>query len=285
MNERRPGEPFDEQGEWDRDGQYYHYLTKWMHALDRVSRVTGDPTCLRWAIELAKTAHARFTYATSPGRAKRMYWKMSIDLTHPLVTSMGHHDPLDGFVTYLQLQAAAAKAAGKSSELDLSAEIADMAFLCEGKRWETDDPLGIGELLSTACKLARVVLIEGLEQAGLLDDLLGSSLVSLQSGASRDFLRFPAQYRLAFRELGLSIGLHALEKLPGLIRQAPWDPGRKQRLLSRAEQLMQYLPLTERIETYWRDPSNRQAGTWMEHRDINMVMLATSLAPEGYLSP
>jgi len=46
-----------------------------MRALDRVSRVTGDPTYCRWAIELAKTAHERFTYATPPGRAKRMYWK------------------------------------------------------------------------------------------------------------------------------------------------------------------------------------------------------------------
>jgi hypothetical protein len=284
LNERRPDEPYDEQGDWDRDGQYYHYLTKWMHALHRVSRVTGDPTFLRWAIELAKTAHARFTYTTSPGHAKRMYWKMSIDLSHPLVPSMGQHDPLDGFVTYLRLQATAAKAPGKSTGPDLSAEIADMAALCEGKSWETDDPLGAGELLSTAYKLAHGVLIEGLGQADLLDDLLGSSLVSLQSSASRDFLRHPAQYRLAFRELGLSIGLHALEKLPGLIHQAPRDSGRKQHLLSRAEQLMQYLPLRERIETYWLDPSNRQGDEWMAHRDINMVMLATSLAPEGYLS-
>ena len=42
MSERRPNEPFDEELEWDRDGQYFHYLTQWMHALDCVSRVTGD---------------------------------------------------------------------------------------------------------------------------------------------------------------------------------------------------------------------------------------------------
>lgn len=60
LNERRPEGPFDEQLEWDRDGQYYHYLTQWMHSLDRMSVVTGEPACNRWAIELAKTAHARF---------------------------------------------------------------------------------------------------------------------------------------------------------------------------------------------------------------------------------
>ncbi len=36
-NERRFSDPFNERLEWDRDGQYYHYLTKWMHALNRVT--------------------------------------------------------------------------------------------------------------------------------------------------------------------------------------------------------------------------------------------------------
>jgi hypothetical protein len=283
MNERRPGDPYDEQLEWDRDGQYYHYLAKWMHALNRVSRVTGDLTYNRWAIELAKTAHARFTYVPSSGGRKRMYWKMSIDLSYPLVSSMGHHDPLDGFITYHQLQATAVKASTKSAWFDLNAEITDMAAICEGKRWETDDPLGIGELLSAAYKLAQLLLIEGFDRADFLDVLLDSSLVSLQSFASSDFLKLPARYRLAFRELGLSIGLHAIEKLLGLIKQTPRDFNMNHRLLSRAENLMQYASLRDSIETYWLEPSNREASDWMAHRDINIIMLATSLAPDGYL--
>jgi hypothetical protein len=87
MNERRPDEPPNERLEWDQDGQYYHYLTKWMHALNCVARVTGDPTYTRWAMELAQTAHARFTYATPHGGRKRMYWKMSIDLSDPEVSA------------------------------------------------------------------------------------------------------------------------------------------------------------------------------------------------------
>jgi hypothetical protein len=284
MKERRPDDPYDEQLEWDRDGQYYHYLTKWMHALNQASRVTGDPIYRRWAIELAKTAHAGFTYVPSSGGRKRMYWKMSIDLSYPLVSSMGHHDPLDGLITYLQLQATAPKAPKKSAGLDLSAEITDMAALCEGKRWETDDPLGLGELLCGAYKLAQLILIEGLEQADLLDALLSSSLVSLRSYASGDFLRLPAQYRLGFRDLGLSIGLHAVEKMPGLLEQTPRDFNSIRHLHSRTEGLMQYTPLSDSIETFWLDPANRQASEWMAHRDINMVMLATSLAPDGYLS-
>ena len=104
LNERSPVDPFDDQLEWDRDGQYYHYLTKWMHALNRVSAVTGDPMFRRWAIELAQTAHAGFTMVSPSGGQKRMVWKMSIDLTYPLVASMGHHDPLDGLITYRELR-------------------------------------------------------------------------------------------------------------------------------------------------------------------------------------
>ena len=37
------------------------------------------------------------------------------------------------------------------------------------------------------------------------------------------------------------------------------------------------------IETFWRAPENQRTDTWVEHRDINEVMLATSLKPEGFL--
>jgi hypothetical protein len=44
-----------------------------------------------------------------------------------------------------------------------------------------------------------------------------------------------------------------------------------------------YLPLAARITGFWADPANRRDRTWSDHRDINEVMLATSLAPGGYL--
>ena len=284
MNERRPDDPYDERLEWDRDGQYYHYLTKWMHALNHVSRATGNSIYNRWAIELAKTAHAKFTYVPSSGDHKRMYWKMSTDLSYPLVSTMGHHDPLDGFITYLQLQATAAKDSIKSKCFDLSAEITDMANICERKSWATDDPLGIGELLSTSYKLAQLIITEGIEQAELLAVLLNSSLLGLQSYERTNSLKLPANYRLAFRELGLSVGLHAIVKLLRLINQTSRDFNMKHRLHSRTESLTQYAPLSDIIETYWLEPANRRTSEWMAHRDINMVMLATSLAPDGYLS-
>jgi hypothetical protein len=282
MNERSVTDPVDERLEWDRDGQYYHYLTKWMHALNRVSRVTGDSLYNTWAIELAKTAHAGFTYVPSSGDPKQIYWKMSIDLSYPLVSSMGLHDPLDGFLTYHQLQAAIDKDIETSTRLDLNAEIADMANICEGKNWVTDDPLGIGGLLCDAFKLAQLIILEQIKQTDLLEILLDASLRGLGSYARRSPLDLPIDYRLAFRELGLSLGLRAVERLHGLIDENPHFFNKRHPSHSQVQSLMRYAQLSEEIETFWRERKNRDANSWVEHRDINMVMLATSLAPDGY---
>jgi hypothetical protein len=283
LSERGLHDPFDERLEWDRDGQYYHYLTKWMHALNRVSRITGDLKYNTWAVALAKKAHARFLYASSYGGPKRMYWKMSIDLSRPLVPSMGQHDPLDGFVTYNELQATAAKDLEKSTGKDLRSEIFDMASICEGKSWTTDDPLGIGGLLFDACRVTQLILSGNLEQTGLLETLLESSLIGLDSFVEQNSLRLPAGYRLAFRELGLSIGLRAVEKIGEQIEQKSGLLRKKDSLDLLLKALSRYAALREIIEKFWLEEKNREADSWIAHLDINRVMLATTLAPNGFL--
>jgi len=283
LQERGPTVPFDEGLEWDRDGQYYHYLTKWMHALNRVSRVTGDRKYNTWAVALAKTAHARFVSTSCYGGPKKMCWKMSIDLSRPLVPSMGQHDPLDGFVTYNELQATAAKEDEESIEKDLRAEILDTVHLCQGKSWVTDDPLGIGGLLFDACRVAQLIAGGNLEHTGLLETLLESSLIGLESFVKENSLRLPVGYRLAFRELGLSIGLRAVEKIRELIEQESMPLRNRDSLHSRLEILGRYAGLREIIEKFWLEGANRKASSYTAHHDINEVMLATSLSPDGFL--
>ena len=82
----------------------------------------------------------------------------------------------------------------------------------------------------------------------------------------------------------MSIGLRAVEKLRGLIEENPRFFDGKLPLSSRIESLMQYRSWSEAIEMFWLENANREANSWIEHRDINMVMLATSLAPDGYLA-
>lgn len=285
MNERRPEEPFDESQEWDRDGQYYHYLTQWMHALDCVCKVTGDQIYNRWATELATTAHAKFTYLPLHGREKRLFWKMSIDLSYPLVSSMGHHDPLDGLITYSEIKATATKYLERSELSDLSAEIADMVLLCEGRDWTTDDPLGIGGLLISAYKMAQLIIADSFTRPELLEAVLDDSLTGLDYFKRKSPFRFPAHYRLAFRELGLSIGLQAIMKVQGLIEKYPGVFKKKHDITSLIRNIMDYAHLSELINNFWLERKNRESDNWTGHSTINMVMLATSLSPDGYLSP
>jgi hypothetical protein len=283
LGERGPDEPYDEHLEWERDGQYFHYLTKWMHALDCLARVTGDSVYNQWALELAKSAHAGFTYSPWGGGPKRMYWKMRIDLSYPLVPSMGQHDPLDGLITYQQLQATAMKLADPHAERPLGTEIAEMTAMCEGMTWMTDDPLGIGGLLSDAYRLAQLMISTNLRESDRLVSLLRDAEVGLENFVRSRHLSASADYRLAFRELGVSIGLHALVKMQRAIEQYPENFSNQQELDAMLSGLARFLPLNELIESFWLEPINQQSQSWTGHRDINSVMLATSLAPDGYL--
>ena len=281
--ERGPAEPYNERREWDRDGQYYHYLTKWMHALHQVSKVNNEVKYLTWAIELAQTVHAGFTYVPRSGGRKRMFWKMSTDLTRPLVPSMGQHDPLDGFVTYHELQLAAVQDFGQSPQPGLTAAIADMADICRGMSFSTDDPLGIGGLLSDAVRIAQLTIKLGSPYGNLLESLLDSGLRGVDCFKNGGSLELPAGYRLAFRELGLSIGLSGAGMLPVWIKENPALFGRSDVLQRQVETFVRLAPVRNNIEQFWMHDPNQQADTWTGHREINMVMLATSLAPRGFL--
>ncbi len=286
INERRPGEPYDESQEWDRDGQYYHYLTKWMHALAMVALATGNPVYTKWAIELARTAHSRFTYAPLPGARKLMHWKMSVDLSYALVPSMGQHDPLDGLVTYCELQSQTDKLEVQRDRLSLSDEITDIARICEGQPLATDDPLGIGSLLVDACRIAQLTVKGKFDYLGLLPEVLEAALSGLDSySLTTAPSRLPANYRLAFRELGLSIGLHAVRRTRELIDRHPKIFSQDPSFFTLLKSIMQHLSIQKEIETFWLKRSNRESQGWLAHRLINMVMLATSLAPDGFLSP
>ena len=192
---------------------------------------------------------------------------------------MGQHDPLDGFITYSELQMSTKKLE-QYSRSDLSVEIADMANICQGKSWATNDPLGIGGLLSDALRIAQLMR-DGFTYENLLEVVVESALIGMGSFVGGNTLRLPADYRLAFRELGISIGLKGVEKLMEWIEENPYLF--KNSLLQQVEAIREYMPIGETIERFWTDNKNRETCNWTEHREINMVMLATSLAPNGFL--
>ncbi len=278
LPERAANEPYDPELEWERDGQYLHYLTKWMHALCRVSAATEETRPALWASELAKAAWRGF--AIDDG--KRLVWKASNDLSRPLVASMGHHDPLDGYISVREV-IWHLQHAGISSQ-QLEAELHGFRALCTGKDWTTSDPLGIGGLLFDAARISQLAGPKpASEDLALLRDLLQDTRAGIAVWLGGNPLQYPATRRLAFRELGLSIGLNALPIIRNCV--SVWVSSRTilAEIVTVLRALERTRPLAGLIRDFWLQTQSQSAASWQDHSDINTVMLATSLVPEGFL--
>jgi hypothetical protein len=283
LKERQPKEPFDSSLEWERDGQYLHYLTKWAHALHSIYRATEQPYYQQWAMELMSVCYAAFSY-TDPTGDKRLYWKMSTDLSRPLVPSIGQHDPLDGLLTCMELEATKSPLPEKYSEQSLKPEIDELKHICIGQRWATNDALGIGGLLTDAYRIVQLITLDFLYDTSLLDILLNDIIISLKAYINENSLGLPASYRLAFRELGLAIGLQAINLMLEVIQQYPTKFRGVNRTNTLLEQLNPYIPIYQQINNFWLQKISQDTPSWVDHEDINSVMLASSLSPHSYLA-
>jgi hypothetical protein len=286
LPERSEGERFDERLEWDRDGQYFHYLTKWMHALDQMAHASREARYNSWARELAIAAHRGFV--SGGWGAKHMVWKMSTDLSRVLVPSMGQHDPLDGWITYVELEVTANQLHATDRGLDLRIPIGDFVQMARTTSLVTQDPLGLGGLLVDVSRVMRLLSASDLVSVQLLELLLRAVQIGLGRYALQGDLSEPVERRLAFRELGLAIGIKALGTAQNAlslasVRREPWLGARSASLEQQMIALSPYRALSSQIESFWLEPANRTSDSWIEHQDINDVMLATCLAPEGFL--
>jgi hypothetical protein len=132
----------------DADGQYHHYLTLWMFALNRMAKASGDLRYNRQAIQLAKAIHPKFFIDRAAARP-RMVWKMTMDLSEPMVESEGNLDPIDGYAVFRLLQASATEAG--DGEV-LAEEIGDYKRTMnrKGEHFVSRDTLDLGMTLWTA---------------------------------------------------------------------------------------------------------------------------------------
>mmetsp|Transcript_36727 Transcript_36727/g.67217 ORF Transcript_36727/g.67217 Transcript_36727/m.67217 type:complete len:132 (-) Transcript_36727:22-417(-) len=127
-----------------------------------------------------------------------------------------------------------------------------------------------------------------MEDTRLLIRILSDAALSLDSlERSGPFWKGTASQRLAFRELGLSIGLHGVTTMQDLIASNN-EIFEEAGILQEANQVLnvleRFLSLTKDIEEFWLAYQFENVSvTWLEHQDINSAMLATSLEPGGYL--
>ncbi|MGB7843593.1 MAG: hypothetical protein WBL21_12425, partial [Salinimicrobium sp.] len=139
LPERQKDESYNSQLEWERDGQYFHYLSRWIITLLQAFHETNDKKYAVWAKDLL-VATKNFVYGS--GSAFSMYWKMDTELNRPLVASTGAHDPLEGLLCALSIKNVIFK---EDKELDVLLE--KFKLMCKGQNWITSDALGVGGLL------------------------------------------------------------------------------------------------------------------------------------------
>jgi len=182
----------DPEGSRDGDGQYFHYVTKWMFALNRMSIAKGDRKYNSLAVQLAESTYPHFVYNRNTNHP-RMFWKISIDMKNPAVPSEGNLDPYDGLVTFKILQ----ETSGKADTLQQ--EIAELQRMVNNKfqHYDSDDPLDLGESLWIS---------HWFPSEKWSETLASKSSSSLEDLWNQGYFDAPLRYRLGFREFGTTLG-------------------------------------------------------------------------------
>lgn len=239
----------------DGDGQYHHYLTLWMFALNRLSVASAQPGYNDMAVSLARAIHPAFVYQRG-GPRPRMYWKVSVDLSHPLVRSEGNLDPIDGYVIFTLLE----RTNGEGSTV-LRDEIGDYEEIVKTKwqAYSSSDPLDLGMTLWTAHWLA------GEEEHPWAEALLARAKGGTEELFCGGFFDRDIERRLAFREFGTALGIQC--------QCAAGDE--------------EWAERADRITTMWRDAGLLE-GSWSSRANtdhdlapITFVMYAAALIPGG----
>lgn len=180
----RIGEPAE------RDGQYFHYLAKWMQALNELGKI--EPEYHKMAVDLVKQVHAQFVVPH-----QGVYWKMKEDLSGPYPGyGFGGLDFYQGYAIYRIIDSSA-----------LSSEIGDMYDLIQRNYYQfscTQD-LGLGDMLYYThffpdehwAQTVREKCIKNL-----------SSMWKEEGYFIRDSKRAPKKV-LAFGNFGISLGLQS----------------------------------------------------------------------------
>lgn len=245
----------------DGDGQYHHYLTLWMYALNRLAvawrgEKEEEEEARRWngyAVRLMQVIHPAFVHDRASGRP-RMYWKVSVDLKRPLVLSEGNLDPVDGLVVCKLLREFEGEDVLGDETRDYEKIVAT-----KWKNYASTDPLDLGMTLWTAHHYA------GKEQwaTAFADKAKKDLKVLVDCG----YFEAGIKRRLAFREFGTVLGIRcALHEEPGWDREA------------------------EKIIATWEDagvvpePKDKATGNANASADlapITLVMYAAALDPGG----
>jgi hypothetical protein len=183
----------------DRDGQYFHYLTKWMFALKQMSKV--KPEYHEKVVQLVKDIHPAF-YVPRRG----IIWKMEEDLSGPYPGyGYGGLDHYDGYVTYRLID-----------EQALSSEISQMYSLIQRdyRDFHCTQDLGLGEVLWMTHFFPDEEWSKHLKEHSI-------KMLDTMWNEEGWFRREPylRRTKIAFSNYGVSVGLQAVDIWPDRVQK------------------------------------------------------------------
>ena len=180
----------------DRDGQYFHYLMKWVYALNEIGKYI--PKYHLEAITTIKDIHPHFFIPN-----KGILWKMKEDLSASYPGyGFGGLDHFDAFVTYRQVD-----------PLELGNEISQVYHLVKRdyKNFTCTQDLGLGETLWMTSHYPEEDWSIHMKNYCInnLNEMWVSK--SQKEGYFMRDLMWERNYILAFGNFGVSIGLQSVK--------------------------------------------------------------------------
>jgi hypothetical protein len=249
------------------DGQYHHYLTLWMFALNRLSVASGQTVYNDQALSLAKAIHPNFII-DGTGSEPKLIWKMSVDLKKTLNKLESGWDATQGYVVFKILQVTAESQHGIKNVLD--EEIKIYKKIIDRNNNGSSDSLDIGITMWTMswCKEPWSVKVLNLCQERICNFLTiidCSSLILLgQLYVQSKYFHRPVTIRSAFREFGACFGAKCSLVLAK-------DTERRDILKACSEHLL----------NYWEERVHDPGNVFFLLKPITMVMYAAALIPGG----
>ena len=180
---------------------------------------------------------------------------------------MGLHDVLMVSSLFAKCSISIVKIFGDAAVSGLSHATQALFALCEHGQWATNDPLGVGGLLFDACRLCQLLGQENRREFRLLEDVMQGSGDGLMIMLKTGYLKRPAQHRLAFRELGLAIGLRAVPIIANEFQSESKAFGSRPSARRLIDLLLPYERLSDEIIDFWLPYAENPDESWKAHQE------------------
>ena len=299
-----------EQQNGEEPGIYLHYTTKWIYALIKASQILQNEIYLFQACNIMLTMSEKNVF---PGTNNKYPRKMNQKLQEPLEMSEISHDPLDVFISIINLIISINKNImnikpdkDKKEEEKIN-KVRDIYVRLLIKALEknipriieynknpksliTNDILGIGFLL-TSCYKIRIILNK--QRSKMLDTIfskmsfkknkfiklinsLYQNLLFVSENCMSEYCNFKKNEANddAYRWFGISIGLRAIK----MLEQKFLKKSKNKEEMELIKKLSDFYILRNDIHNNYNTTSFRR-GNLKEHKDISIVTFLYSKNP------